>query len=354
MQRNGNRTATRSLRSEPACPTTFRDPYSLPAMNPSSPFHAGERAVQSRTGEEQAARRNGQIIGGQIPNGALNFVNKQPMVVASSVDAEQRIWTSLLAGTPGFVVAETPSLVNLDTNRLVSARDDIFWNNVAGHPAVGLLFIELRSRRRLRVNGRMVSEGSQYRLTVGEAFANCPQYIQRREMEVTARVGLPDSPAATGTELTDELTNWIGRADTFFVGTAHDAHHIDTSHRGGNPGFVRVENAQTLLVPDYRGNSMFNTLGNLAVNPVAGLLFINFDTGESLQLTGQAELLVWRAGAGRRYRRYGSALAISLRALATAGQPAERGMGFPVRRCGRLFTVQRLKSAPCRSENPVA
>ncbi|MBC8152840.1 MAG: pyridoxamine 5'-phosphate oxidase family protein [Bacteroidetes bacterium] len=265
-------------------------------MDTTTPFHAGELAVQARTGEEQTARRNGQIIAERIPNGALNFVNKQPMVVASSVDANQRIWTSLLAGMPGFVVAETPSLINLDTNRLVSARDDIFWANVANQPAVGLLFIELRSRRRLRVNGRMVGEGSQYRMTVGEAFANCPQYIQRREMEVTAPHVLPDSPAANGTELPDELTRWIERADTFFVGSAHDAEHIDTSHRGGKPGFVRVENARTLLVPDYRGNSMFNTLGNLAVNPVAGLLFINFDMGESLQLTGRAELLFGEPG----------------------------------------------------------
>ncbi|NIJ52237.1 pyridoxamine 5'-phosphate oxidase family protein [Dyadobacter arcticus] len=265
-------------------------------MNTTNPFHPGERAVQARTGEEQKARRNGLIIADRIPNGALNFVNKQPMVVASSVDGDGQIWTSLLAGRPGFIVAETPLLVNLDTNRLVSARDDIFWANVANKPAVGLLFIELRSRRRLRVNGRLVMKGSQWRLTVGEAFANCPQYIQRREMEITAPVSLLDAPTATGPELTDELTRWIERADTFFVGSAHDAEHIDTSHRGGNPGFVRVENARTLLVPDYRGNSMFNTLGNLAVNPVAGLLFVNFDTGETLQLTGRAELLFGQPG----------------------------------------------------------
>ena len=280
-------------------------------MNIPTPFHPGELAVQTQVGEEQTARRNGQIITDRIPNGALKFVDKQPMVVASSFDADQNIWTSLLAGMPGFVVAQTPSLVNLDTNRLVSARDDIFWDNVAGHPAVGLLFIELSSRRRLRVNGQMMIEGTQYRLRVGEAFANCPQYIQRRELSVTTPPGLPGAPTVTGSELTDELTDWIGRADTFFVGTAHDYEHVDTSHRGGKPGFVRVENTQTLLIPDYRGNSMFNTLGNLAVNPVAGLLFVDFDAGETLQLTGRAELLFGEpgptddtGGTGRHWRFY--------------------------------------------------
>lgn len=265
-------------------------------MNTATPFHAGELAVQAQVGEESMARRNGQVITDRIPNGALKFVDKQPMVVASSLDADQHIWTSLLAGTPGFAVAETPSLVNLDTNRVVSARDDIFWHNVIGQPAVGLLFIELSSRRRLRVNGPIVANGTQYQLTVGEAFPLCPRYIQRREIEVTAPVGLPDAPTFTGTALTPDLMDWIGQADTFFVGSAHDTDHVDASHRGGKPGFVQVENAQTLLIPDYNGNSMFNTLGNLAVNPAAGPLFVDFDAGETLQLTGRADLLFGEPG----------------------------------------------------------
>lgn len=261
-----------------------------------NPFHPGELAVQVRAGEEQMARRNGQIIGDRIPNGALKFVDKQPMVVVSSFDDEQNIWTSLLAGKPGLVTAENPALVNLDLNQLVSARDDIFWENIKSHPAVGLLFIELSSRRRLRVNGIISGEGMHYRLTVGEAFANCPQYIQRREVTVTGPHQLFDPLTVVGTELTDELAGWVRQADTFFIGSAHDANHVDTSHRGGKPGFVHVENEQTLLVPDYRGNSMFKTLGNLAVNPGAGLLFVNFDTGETLQLTGRADLLFDQPG----------------------------------------------------------
>ena len=260
------------------------------------PFHPGEIAVQHRTGEEKQAIRNGQIISHQIAGGALRFVDKQPMVVLSSLDGDGAIWTSLLAGKPGFVVAESPERVRLTTDRLVSARDDIFWTNIRQQSAVGMLFIELSSRRRMRVNGQLTADGLDFVLTVGEAFANCPQYIQRREIAVTAPHGLPDAPTFTGTKLTAELTDWIGRADTFFVGTAHDADHLDASHRGGNPGFVQVENNLMLLIPDYRGNSMFMTLGNLTVNPKAGLLCVNFETGETLQLTGRAELLFGEPG----------------------------------------------------------
>ena len=143
----------------------------------------------------------------------------------------------------------------------------------------------------MRVNGNLTADGPNFVLTVREAFANCPQYIQRRELAINAPPTLPDAPPQTGIDLNHELIGWIGRADTFFVGTAHDATHLDASHRGGKPGFVQVEKARTLLIPDYRGNSMFMTLGNLAVNPKAGLLFVDFDTGETLQLTGRAELL---------------------------------------------------------------
>ena len=265
-------------------------------MNATNPFHSGELAVQAQVGEDHIARRNGQIITDRIPNGALKFVDKQPMVVASSIDTDGRIWTSLLAGKSGFAVAETPSLVRLDTTRFVSAHDDIFWNNISHQPAVGLLFIELSSRRRLRVNGPVVADGTDLLLTVGEAYALCPRYIQRREVEVTVPNTQPDAPTLMGDTLTPELTDWISRADTFFVGTAHDAGHVDASHRGGRPGFVQVENAQTLLIPDYTGNSMFNTLGNLAVNPAAGLLFVDFEGGETLQLTGRADLLFEQPG----------------------------------------------------------
>ncbi len=261
-------------------------------MNETSfPFHAGELAVQAKTGESRIAVRNGQTIGNRIPNGALKFVDKQPMVVAASLDADGQIWVSLLAGKPGFALAEDPALVSINTDFLVSAGDDIFWSNADKHPFVGLLFIELTSRRRLKVNGKLTADGNQYQLAVSESFPLCPRYIQKREIEVSSAKSLPDAPTLVGTVLTDALVNRISRADTFFVGSAHDAEHLDASHRGGNPGFVRVEDAQTLLIPDYNGNSLFNTFGNLTINPAAGLLFVDFDGGETLQLTGHADLI---------------------------------------------------------------
>jgi hypothetical protein len=92
----------------------------------------------------------------------------------------------------------------------------------------------------------------------------------------------------------------IVAADTLFIATAYAgdsdqagaAGGVDVSHRGGKPGFVRVDADGTLSMPDFVGNSFFNTLGNIAVNPRAGLLFIDFDSGDLLYLAVTAEI-VW-------------------------------------------------------------
>lgn len=88
--------------------------------------------------------------------------------------------------------------------------------------------------------------------------------------------------------LTERQQDWITAADTFFIGSAHVQAGTDASHRGGNPGFVQVHDSRTLRWPDYAGNNLFNTLGNLNVEARAGLLFLDFEHGHTLQLTGSA------------------------------------------------------------------
>jgi len=96
----------------------------------------------------------------------------------------------------------------------------------------------------------------------------------------------------------------IGSADTLFIATAYpnevavgdeadaSSHGVDVSHRGGRPGFVRIDGDDVLTVPDFNGNRFFNTLGNLAAHPRAGLLFIDFDSGDLLHVAVTAEI-VW-------------------------------------------------------------
>ncbi len=262
-------------------------------MKLAQPFHEGELTVQERVGVLHEGAQNGQVIQNSIIKGALRFLSQQSMAVLGSVDSEQNIWASVLVGQTGFMHADDERTVTFDLGNMARNPDDPFWENIASHPEVGMLVIELASRRRLRVNGKITRESQEsLRLQVDESYPNCPKYIQRRQ--VSANLVGTDQPALAserGEALGSEQRDMITKADTLFVTSAHPERGVDASHRGGNPGFVRVMDDRTFRVPDYEGNSMFNTLGNFSANPHAGVIFLDFERQRTLQLTGRPEIL---------------------------------------------------------------
>lgn len=258
-----------------------------------NPYHEGELRVQERAGEAELARRLGRAIADQIPAGAFGFIGRQRMMVVGSVDREGRPWATMLLGEPGFVTALDPGTLAVDLERASCHPEDPLWENLADDSRLGTLLIDLATRRRFRVNGRADgAPGDRLRIAVQEAYGNCPKYIQRRH--ATGDSPAPSSqpvPARRGERLEAHQRGWIEAVDTLFVASVHPDRGADASHRGGSPGFVRVLDDRTLLVPDYPGNSMYNTLGNFAANPAAGLLLVDFERHVALQLTGRVEVL---------------------------------------------------------------
>ena len=261
-------------------------------MRIEQPYHEGELLVQERAGELTRGERNGAVISTTIIQGAIRFLAKQTMIVLGSVDKRGRVWASMLFGPPGFVSAPNEGTVELDLTKSVQAPDDSVWANLEADHRVGLLAIDLASRRRLRINGRVAAlKQHRAQIEVDEAYPNCPKYIQRRHLGADWN----DRTSATrrtrrGTALEPEMRELLEKADTLFVASAHPDRGVDASHRGGNPGFVRVLDGSRLRIPDYRGNSMFNTLGNFAVHPHAGLVVPDFDAGRCLQIIGRPEI----------------------------------------------------------------
>lgn len=254
------------------------------------PFHEGEQALQQETGAFGTLSVAGpRVIRSYMPEQHRSFFTQLPWLVLGSLDAGGQPWAQALAGPPGFVQSPDPQQLVVR-----SAGAGL----VAGDP-VGLLGIEPHTRRRNRMNG-VVSQvdGQGFSVQVSQSFGNCPKYIQAREA-TWAGPGVAGQVHETAV-LDDRARRIIAAADTFFITTAHpDAQHakaashgVDVSHRGGRPGFVRMAQDGSLQVPDYNGNHFFNTLGNIALNPRCGLLFIDFETGDTLQLAASAEL-VW-------------------------------------------------------------
>jgi predicted pyridoxine 5'-phosphate oxidase superfamily flavin-nucleotide-binding protein len=127
-------------------------------------------------------------------------------------------------------------------------------------------------------------------ITADQFFPNCTKYIQRRVPTVSDTNPVSRRSSRSG-DLNQDQQNWINQADTFFLATYHPEGGADASHRGGMPGFITAVNSRELEWPDYSGNNMFLSLGNLAINPKAGLLFVDFEGGRTLQLTGRAEVI---------------------------------------------------------------
>jgi hypothetical protein len=202
------------------------------------------------------------------------------------LDREDRVWVSLLTGAPGFVAAVDETLLLVDAR---PAPADPLETNLGGrNDRVGLLVLDPQTRQRMRFNGRGLRSPDGIFLMVDQVYGNCPKYIQRRRLEPD--VG-PLGAAPRVSRLLDAgQQSWVARADTLFIGSFHPAGGADASHRGGFPGFVSVHAADRLSFPDYPGNGMFNTLGNLTANPRAGLLFVDFTSGDVLQLTGRGRI----------------------------------------------------------------
>jgi uncharacterized protein len=253
-----------------------------------SAFHPGELAVQERAGVRDRAARVGGSIHREIPEAARVFLAQRRYVVLATGDDRGRPWASVLSGPPGFARAAGPRTIRL----AAPPRPGDPLTEAGEGDVVGLLAVDLATRRRMRVNGRWSRAGGAVTIEADQVYSNCPKYINPRDAELSPPAGGAGAPRSSG--LTGAQREWIRRADTFFVASLNPGEGADASHRGGPPGFVTVT-GDRLAWPDYGGNMMYNTLGNIAAYPRAGLLFPDFETGALLLLTGRAAI-DWDAG----------------------------------------------------------
>jgi len=283
-----------------------------PGHRPDVGFHAGELAAQQRTGtREEAERLSPMLDPAELRGGIVAFLADRTFAAITARDADGRLWTSALTGPAGFLEAVTPTTLAIHTR----LPDGDPLHGLPAGQQVGLVVVEFALRRRVRVNGTLSAAGDGIlAIEVEQAYGNCPQYIHQRVLAQDDPGRRDPGDVRRDSVLSPSDIGLIRAADTFFLGTTNPERGSDASHRGGAPGFVRVGGGR-LWWPDYPGNNLFNSFGNLAVDPEAALLFFDFDSGRTLQLSGLAEI-DWDA----------------------AGRPGDDG------RTGRraVFTLQRL------------
>lgn len=260
-----------------------------------SPFHQGEKILQQRIGLSDKIEAMGRkVIRSFMPDQHRQFFAQLRYVAMGSVDEEGWPWATILTGDTGFMSSVTPD--SLSVNVHVQKDNPVFRGIKSGKP-VGMLGIDLSTRRRNRLNGRISEHRSDgFSLSVDQSMGNCPKYIQPRDIHRIRDLSEKIQNVRTLTSLNHQAHALIERADTFFVSSyvqqqnEPEVEGVDVSHRGGKPGFIRIE-GNTLTIPDYSGNNVFMTLGNFLMVPKAGLVFVDFASGDLLMLTGYVEIL---------------------------------------------------------------
>ncbi|WP_035480934.1 pyridoxamine 5'-phosphate oxidase family protein [Aliagarivorans marinus] len=271
-------------------------------------FHAAEIAIQQRDGLSEAdAERRAAFIRPAMPEQHRQFFESLPFVILGLADQQGYPWAlphfaqhlGQYVGQAPFI--ESPSATTLQLASALPLVQQLALDTRT-NAKVGLLGIELATRRRNRMNGRIQVAGPKgLSITVEQSFGNCPQYIQTRTLHWVKAMPAPHDaiPMAVNGSLGAELVEHVEAADSFYIASRSaqldDSSHelpqngIDASHRGGKPGFVKVE-GNTLSFPDFSGNRFFNTLGNIEADGRVGLLFPDFVSGDMLLLSGRAHI----------------------------------------------------------------
>jgi predicted pyridoxine 5'-phosphate oxidase superfamily flavin-nucleotide-binding protein len=265
-----------------------------------SRFHPDEMAVQERMGvRERMESAGGRVVRDFMPDQHREFFAELPFFFVGALDGSGQPWATVLVGEPGFM--STPDDRTLDIAAGLLPGDPLSGQLHAGDYIGGLGLVPA-TRRRNRVNGVIEAiDGGGMRIDVLQSFGNCPKYIQARDLVAVDAAGAAVAAAARvlrAPGLSQQDRELIAAADTFFIASANvdpsagEGRGVDVSHRGGQPGFVRIADDDTLTVPDFMGNFFFNTIGNLAGHPRAGLLFIDYESGDLLHVVVEAQI-VW-------------------------------------------------------------
>jgi ferredoxin-NADP reductase/predicted pyridoxine 5'-phosphate oxidase superfamily flavin-nucleotide-binding protein len=264
-----------------------------PETTRKSPWHAGEIAIQRSVGVVDRMESIGRkFVRSFLLDDHRTFFAQLPFIIIGAVDSSGDAWATVRWGTPGFARSVLDSRLEVGIGRDL---DDPAEAGLKQGAAIGVLGIDLATRRRNRLNGTVLRENDMaFAIAVQASFGNCPQYIQQRCWREAPPGGGGIAEELAG--LDDAARDLIRQADTFFVASYVDCddgqRQVDVSHRGGKSGFVALQADGRLTIPDFAGNLFFNTLGNLLVNPRAGLLFIDFATGDILQLSGEAQVVL--------------------------------------------------------------
>lgn len=258
-------------------------------------FHSGELRLQQQVGKrEHIDKLSQRLMLDYMTDEHREFFMELEYIFLGAVDNNGQPHACIVTGPTRFVSSPDPQTLIINTG---DRGQNPAFNALGLAQPVGILGIDLSNRRRNRMHGRISAlDESSITITVVQSYGNCPKYISLREVSERGVSSIQDI-VSNNSELDAKATALIKAADTFFIasyvsdGSGAPYEGVDVNHRGGKPGFVSIDSPTLLTIPDYKGNNLFNTFGNLLLNPQAGVLFIDFQTGDQLHIHARATLI---------------------------------------------------------------
>ncbi len=246
-------------------------------------FHSGELTAQIRAGQTAEAESLGPVVKPFLAEGGRSLIDSARIAVATTIGSNGAPVLSLLAVDAGEFGALGSS--GLTIPRAAVSPEDAFFDNLRRDRRIGLVYLDPQTRRRFRVNGEVVdSRTDPLEVSILEAFPNCKKYLVRQE--VTASTQVAAKAATRGRSIRRADAALLCQASLVFVGTANPQGQLDAATRSGDPGFIREVARNTFEIPDFAGNAMYQTIGNLLLEPRASIGFIAGD--EFVVLTGSS------------------------------------------------------------------
>ncbi|MCF2949399.1 pyridoxamine 5'-phosphate oxidase family protein [Paraglaciecola aquimarina] len=275
-----------------------------------SAFHEGEQFIQQKVGKKNIMDAVGKkFIRSFLLEQHCEFYQGLQYVFIGHLDAQLQPWASILFKKTGLIKVISPTQLHIDISETDTKTHEYFSKG----DQVGLLGIELSNKRRNRLTGVVLDISADcIKIQVKQSFGNCPKYITPRVIadwpasnqathnKETHSQALHNQDVQKTEAFNNKMLDLLKRADSFFVASyyqnslaknQHVSEGADVSYRGGEPGFIEIINNKQIIIPDYVGNNFFNTLGNIEKSGKAGLLFINFDNGDTLSMSGKAKIL---------------------------------------------------------------
>lgn len=237
-------------------------------------YHGGQIAVQ----EEANTRRVADMLANWVgPVGEFSRV--ADMILLATPDQDGDLRFSAVSGEAPLTEVAADSRLRIPGLALDGRAKSL---------PVGGLAINLSQLRRARINGRLEFDGEGWTLEAEEAFTNCRKYMAPSFALRGERRYAPDAVEPLSC---DEpwLTDVLARAETAFLASVSPDGLPDVSHRGGMPGFLRLNPASNEVTwAEFVGDGMFKTAGNIRATGRATLLVLDLETGDAAELIGEA------------------------------------------------------------------